>query len=189
MNSLGNVMSFSPEDLVDRSGFIPKNYHHLYPHAYDDLVFIIYQPVNYKYEGRRSSLVPLLQWFIFVFVASLILYALRLIVKRKPARATRVCKVGGETLNNYLDSFVDSLAVFLGSALRKFGNCRAERWFLISFSIFGLVFRIIYTDNLFAMFATPKQNRISSIEQLSNENCWVTLDISIDDDVYYRDKS
>lgn len=33
----------------------------LYPHGFDDLVFIIYQPENFKYEGRQSTITPLLQ--------------------------------------------------------------------------------------------------------------------------------
>lgn len=160
----------------------------LYPHGFDDRVFIIYQPEKFKNEGLRSSITPLLQWLIFVLTASLILHAIREIAKRKRRRVTRNVTYD-HTVTNYLYSFIDSVAVFLGTALDTFGNSRAECWFLVSFSMFGLIFRIVYTDNLFVMFAASTQARITSIDQLFELNIPITVEMTLFDDMYVRSKS
>lgn len=167
---------------------LEKGYH-LYPHGSDDLVFIIYQPETFKNERRRGSIEPLLQWFLLIFSASLVIYALRKIAKRLTRRIT--CNTSDDATPEYfLGSLADSLAVFLGVSLNEFGNSRAERWFLISFSIFGLIFQIIYTDNLFVMFAAATQNRITSIDQLLGANVKLSVDYSLidEDDFYIRSK-
>lgn len=159
------------------------NNYHLYPHGFDDLVFIVYQPEKSRLEGRRGTIAPLLQWLVFVFIASLIVYALRHIAKRRPVSGTAT-----DAVNNYINSFVDSVAVFLGIALHAFGNSRAERWFLISFSIFALIFKIVYTDNLFVMFAATTQNRINSIDQLLEANVRIAVDYTVTDEFYLRSR-
>lgn len=150
----------------------------LYPHAFEDLVFLVFQSkkLNSVDEdtSRRYVLKPICQWSILISLASLILYALRV------ANRQRDCAQHNNAASvYYLVAFVDSVAVFLGVALDKIGKCRAERWFLIAFSVFGLIFRIIYTDNLFVMLTTSNQNRITSIDQLVRENIPITVDFAV----------
>lgn len=149
----------------------------LYPHASEDLIFVIFQLDKSKFvddEVPRSSLKPIFQWFILIFVASCIVYALR-VANRQRHRA----QYGSAAPVYYLVSFVDAIAVFLGIALDKIGKCRAERWFLIAFSVFGLIFRIFYTDNLFSMLTKSNQNRINSIDQLVGANIPIRVDSAI----------
>lgn len=150
----------------------------LYPHKFDDLIFLIYQRENLMGEIARSSATPIMQWLIFISVGALILYALR--------RLTNVVRS-----DHLLGSFVDSMGVFLGVALSRIGNHRVERWFLISFSIFGMLYKALYTDNLFAMFTAPDQNRITSTEQLFQANIPITVAYSLsngDEEFYIRIK-
>lgn len=151
----------------------------LYPYGFDDFIFIIYQSGKLKDEAPRSSLKPIAQWFAIIFIASIFLYVLRTIIKRRKRRiATRVISAD-ETDEYFMFSFIDSVGVFLGNALAKIGDFRAERWFLISFGIFGLIFRIVYTDNLFVMYTESSQNRITSIEQLIQANIPITVDYHV----------
>lgn len=165
-------------------------YYPLYPHKFDDLIFIIYQRGNLKDEAPRSSTKPLTQWLIFTFIAALMLLLLREVVERRNRRLRR--RASNVVTPDYLlGSFVDSMGVFLGVALNRIGNCRAEHWFLISFSVFGLLFRTIYTDNLFVMFTAVNQNRITSIDQLFQANIRISVDYVAskgDDDFYVRNR-
>lgn len=150
----------------------------LYPHSFDDLVFMIFQRGKLKEEAPRSSAKPMLQWFIFVSITTLIMYALRKIIKRRERRLLHI--MNNDAVPDYtLGSFVDSMGVFLGVALNRIGNCRAERWFLIAFSIFGLIFRTFYTDNLFVMFSALEQNRITTVDQLFEANIPISVDTNV----------
>lgn len=163
----------------------------LYPHKFDDLIFIIYQRGKLKDDAPRSSTKPIIQWLIFIFTAAIILFSLRKIVERRNQRLKRYTN-SAETPDYLVGSVVDSMGVFLGVGLNRIGNCRAERWFLISFSVFGLLFNMIYTEYLFAMFTAVNQNRITSIDQLFKANIPITVDewaSNSDDDFYIRIRS
>lgn len=182
-----------PYDLMTASGISDySDYcHPLQPHAFDDMVFIIFQRGKLENETQRSSLKPISQWFILIFVASLILHALRKVNGYLQQRMNRVIK-NGVVPDYYVGSFVDAVAVFLGVALNKLGNSRAERWFLISFSIFGLIFKIFFTDNLFVMLTESNSNRITSIDQLFRANIPITVDydlIILNPQFYIRNKA
>lgn len=159
-----------------RIGFENKYHfsHSLYPHDFDDMVFIIFQHNKLKSETSRTSIIPISQWFAIISIASLIICVLRKISKRFERQTN-----DNDAAEHFLYSFVDAVAVFLGTALQKFGNCRAERWFLVSFAIFGIIFKIIYTDSLFVMFIEPDHNRITSIDQLIQANIPITAEFSI----------
>lgn len=116
-----------------------------------------------------------MQWFIMMFIASLVLYALRETIRQRQRRMTRPLNEL-EASNYYAVSLTDSVAVFLGIVLNRIGHHRAERWFLISFSVFGMLFKIFYTDSLFVMFTEANQNRINSIDQLFQSNLPITVD-------------
>lgn len=148
----------------------------LYPHAFDDLVFVIFQVEKLKVDAPHSSSEQVIQWFVFIFAASLILYALRTINRRLKQRMAHTTNSNAPS-DYFLGSFIDSLAVFLGVGLDSLGRGRAERWFLISFSIFGLVVTIHYTDNLFVMLSTSESNRICSIDQLFRTHIPITYDM------------
>lgn len=154
----------------------------LYPHRYDDLVFMIFQRGKLMEDLPRSSITPIMQWFLIIFIASLVLHFLRTTVKQRSPRNLRPINDAGMVRENCSVSFVDSVAVFLGIALEKLGNGRAERWFLISFSIFGLIFRIFYTDNLFVLFTAADEHRITSIDQIFDANIPITVDYAIVND-------
>lgn len=157
----------------------------LYPHDFDDLIFIIYQHNKWIDEAPRSSAKPILQWFVFILAAAFILYAIRTVARRLARQMNRRYRDDGAP-DYLIGSFVDSMGVFLGVALHTIGNSRAERWFLISFSIFGLVFKMFYTDNLFVTFTTSTQNRVTSIDQLFQRNYPISVDYSVTNgDVYY----
>lgn len=64
-------------------------YYPLYPHKFDDLVFIIYQRGNLKDQVPRSSTEPLTLWLIFTFITALMLLLLREIVERRNRRLNR----------------------------------------------------------------------------------------------------
>lgn len=117
---------------------VGKTNYQLYPHDFDDLVFMIYQHGNVMNKAPRSSVKPILQWLIIIVIAALILHGLRKIVKRREQRILHISN--NNAAPDYLvGSFVDSVGVFLGVALHRIGNRRTERWFLISFSLFGLL--------------------------------------------------
>lgn len=147
----------------------------LYPHGFDDLVFLIFERSKLRDDVRRSPITPILQWFIIITIASIIIYGLRKIAQRRVRRILRM--VGDEDVPEYyVYSFVDSVGVFLGTAINKFGTIRAECWFLVAFSVFGMIFKMIYTDQLFAMFLQPNPTRITSIEQLIDANIQIFTD-------------
>lgn len=129
--------------------------HLLYPHDADDFVFLIYQTGRMRTVGMKSTAIPILQWLIIILLCSLVLYALRLFAG------------GRNTIVSYLLSFTDSVAIFMGSALNKISNNRPERCFIICFSIFGLIFKSIFTGNLFVMYQMQDENRIRTINQLN----------------------
>lgn len=162
----------------------------LYPHRFEDLVFIIYQRGKLKDEVPRSSTKPIVQWIIFIFIAAIILFVLRKVFGRNEQLSHRI---NSDTAPDYfLGSFVDSTGVFLGIGLNRIGNSRAERWFLISFSVFGLLFNMIYTEYLFATFTAIDNNRITSIDQLLKANIPITVDdwaTLADGDFYIRIRS
>lgn len=164
----------------------------LHQHKYDDLVFVINEPGNFSDEPQHSSLESLLHWFMFIFVASLNAYAFRQIATRLERHATRN-RGDDDAINNFLYSFVDSVAVFMGRAIHKFGYSRAERWFLIAFAIFGLILRTLYTGHSFCMCTTPAQDqhqeRFSSIDQLLEANLRITVDYSAVDELYVQTKT
>lgn len=145
---------------------------------------------NFLYESPKSSIVPMLQWFIFIFVVSLILYVSRKIAQRKK-QEVQLNRAEVKAVTNYMYSFINAMAVILGTALGKFGNSRTECWFLVSFSMFGLLFRIVYTDNLFSMFATSTSHCISSIDQMIAANISMSVDRTVGDvfDVRFRNVS
>lgn len=152
--------------------------HPLYPHDFDDLVFIVYQRGKFKQTVPHSSLTSIAQWFLIIFVVSILLYALRRINKWQRRRLTHsVNRI--EAPEYFLFSFIDSLAVFLGTSLHRFGNSRAERWFLVSFAIFGLIFKCIFTDNLFIMYTTKNLDRITTIDQLFEANIPITVESAV----------
>lgn len=124
-----------------------------------------------------------MEWFIIIFIASLVLYVMRRIVKRRTRASPGSIYHRGVAPNYYLISLVDSVAVFLGVAMERLGNGRSERWFLNSFSIFGMFYRIFYTDNLFVLLTTGEQFRITSIDQLVEANIPITVDVLILDDI------
>lgn len=128
----------------------------LYPHGQDDRVIVIYQRDKSPSTRGRGSFKPILEWFVIIFIASIMLHAVRVIGRQHFNRI----------VGNYPISFIDSLAVFLGNSLAIFGTRRAERWFLVSLSVFGLIFRAIYTDSLFVMFTDTNQDRLTTIDQL-----------------------
>lgn len=160
----------------------------LYPHQFDDLIFVIFQRIDLKNGATRSSAQPIVQWLVFTMIAALILFVLREVVQRREQRLNRPIK-DATAPDFLLGSFVDSIGVFLGVGLSKFGNCRAERWFLISFSVYGLIFKMIYTENLFVMFTAVNQNRITSIDQLFQANIPITVGTTVsngDEEFYIR---
>lgn len=163
----------------------------LYPHRFEDLVFIIYQRGKLKDEAPRSSTKPIFQWIIFIFIAAVILFVLRRAFKLNEQQLSH--RINNDATPDYfLGSFVDSMGVFLGIGLNRIGNSRAERWFLISFSVFGLLFNMIYTEYLFATFTAIDHNRITSIDQLLKANIPITLDdwaTIADGDFYIRIRS
>lgn len=142
---------------------------------------MIYQRGNLKNEAPRSSIEPIMQWLVFIFLAAIVLYILRLVMKRRNRRLTRRMNKTASP-DYFLGSFVDSMALFLGVGLNRIGDCRAERWLLISFSVFGLLFNMIYTEYLFAMFTAVNQIRITSIEQLFHANIPIYIDIGVSND-------
>lgn len=147
----------------------------LMSHGGDDCVFIIFQHGTRVFGMTRRTKLDILQWFIFIFVAALILYGLRKMIVRREGRLIR--RIDNDAAPDYfLGSFADSMGVFLGVALNTISRHRAERWFLISFSIFGMFFKIFFTDNLFVMLTEPIQNRITSIEQLFQQNLPMNVD-------------
>lgn len=146
-----------------------------YPHTFDDLVFIIYQHGKLKDELPRTSAESIMQWLIFIFAAAIILFTLRETIERRKRRSNHRIN-NAATPDYFLGSFVDSMGIFLGVALSRIGLCRAERWFLISFSVFGLFFKMIYTEYLFAMFTAVDQDHITSIDQLFQANIPITVD-------------
>lgn len=166
------------------------SYYPLYPHAFDDFVFLIYQRGKLTDDLPRSSSKPLLQWLIFMLIAAMILFSLRKFVERRERRLTCRTNIAAAP-DFFFGSFVDSMGVFLGVGLKRIGICRAERWFLISFSVFGLFFTTIYTNNLFVMLTAVNQSRITSIDQLFRTNIPITVDhwVSSDDDFAIRIKS
>lgn len=129
------------------------------PHGQDDRVIVIYQRDELPLRGR-GSFIPILEWFAIILVASIVLHAVRVIGRRRNGQAF------DRIIEHYLICFIDSLSVFLGNSLAIFGTRRAERWFLVSLSVFGLVFRAIYTDSLFVMFTDTNQGRITTIDEL-----------------------
>lgn len=76
----------------------------------------------------------------------------------------------------YSTAFIDSVATFLGNAIDKVSNNRPERCFIIGFSIFGLVFKILYTDHLFQLFQSIEDNRLSTLSQLIDQNIPIYVD-------------
>lgn len=143
----------------------------LQPHTFDDLVFLIFQHGMLEDGKIRSTLLPIILWLVFILAASLVLYALRLI-RNRLANATN----NAVSPDHFLGSFVESMGVFLGVAFNRLGHSRAERWFLISFSIFGLIYKIHYTDNLFITRMDSSSNRIITIDQLFRTNMPITAD-------------
>lgn len=153
----------------------PKAYP-LYPHEFGDLVFLIYQYGKLTDRPPRSSAKAISLWFALTLSTTLILFAIRTIANCSNRR-TRHTRENFES--DYLvGSFVDTMAVFLGVALNTIGNNRADRWFLISLSIFGLFFKMIQTDSLFVMYTAPNQNRITSIDQLYRTGLTIYADPS-----------
>lgn len=179
-------MVVRPISLYDDYYFNP-----LYPHDFEDLVFIIFQCDKLKGDVQLSSVTPIAQWFIIIFLASIIIHGLRTIVKRRERRILRIIS-DDEAPENYVYTLVDSVGVFLGTAIEKFGNCRAECWFLVAFAVFGMLFKMIYTDQLFAMFIQSNPTRINSIDQLIDANIPIFTDPAINkemDNVQIRIKS
>lgn len=90
-------------------------------------------------------------------------------------------KLGGKrnTFASYLISFVDSLAIFLGNSLNRIGNNRPERCFIVAFSIFGLIFKTIYTGNLFVTYQQHGDHRIQTINEMNQLNITFYVDGNI----------
>lgn len=132
----------------------------LYPHDADDYLFLIYQSgqLNHTRDVMKSTAVPILQWFAIIFLCSLVLYVLR------------ISSSGRNTNVGYLMAFIDSVAIFLGNALRKVSNNQPEGCYIIAFSIFGLIFKTIFTGNLFVMYQQQTDHRIRTINQLNQLN-------------------
>lgn len=131
-----------------------------YPHDMDEYVFIIYQVGQMK-KGETaltSTATPILQWLAIIMACSLVLQMLR--------RFTREQNV----ISHRLTSFSDSVAIFLGTALNRISNNRPERIFFICFSLFGLIFKTIYTGNLFVMYQMHSDSRMTTVNQLAERN-------------------
>lgn len=150
--------------------------HCFHPHDFDDRVFVIYQHDKLPQTRGRSSFKPILQWLAIVFFASIILFALRYITKW---RQRRTSQNSAGIVEHYLITFVDSQAVFLGNALPTFGGGSVERWFLVSFSIFGMILKAIYTDSLFVMFTEANYGRFTTVDQLLESGIKILRDINM----------
>lgn len=139
----------------------------LYPHDFDDLVFIVHQRHRGDSYMPRHILKPFIQWFISIIIAMVVMFVLRVLMIMR--RESKLPKRSRKSFPR--PSFVNSMAVFFGMASYGFGKCRAERWFLVSYAMFGLFLRIVYIDSVFLLFTTTSTNsKIVTVEQLSNAN-------------------
>lgn len=134
----------------------------LYPHTFDDFVFLISHDRLPNSEMQESAVRPIALWCCIIVVCSFILFILR--------------KLTAADAVNYSTSFIDSVAAFLGNAIEKLSSNRSERCFIIGFSIFALVFKILYTDHLFQLFQSNGDNRVSTLSQLIDQNITVYVD-------------
>lgn len=144
------------------------------------MVFIVFQRErgDLQTETLHSSFKPIFQWFVFISAGAVILYGIRQINRRLKSQTIHTTN-SDRAPDYFLGSLVDSVAVFLGVALIRLDDCRAARWFLISFSIFGMIFKIFFTDSLFVMLTTSNSNRITSIDQLLRTNIPIYVDFDV----------
>lgn len=137
-----------------------RNEYRLYPHDTLKYVFMIFRAGKME-TGKHVSktiTIPILQWLAIIVVCSFVLRTLRRSARQQIARD-----------NRFMAPFIDSMAIFLGNALHRVSHNRSERVFLIFFSIFGLIFKTICTGNLFVMFQTQSDDRITTLDQLAQQ--------------------
>lgn len=134
----------------------------LYPHTFDDFVFLVFHDRLSRSEMQKSAIRPIALWCCIMVVCSFVLFIYR--------------KFIGARTGNYSTSFLDSVAAFLGNAIDKICSNRPERCFIICFSIFGLVFKILHTDHLFQLFQSVEDNRLSTLSQLIDHDIPVYVD-------------
>lgn len=137
----------------------------LYPYGFDDFIFIIYQRGKLKDEAPRSSLKPIAQWFALIFIASLLLYILRIIIKRRKRRISARIISDTETDEYFMFSAIDSVGVFWAMHSKKLAilELNAGSWFRLE----CLDWFLESPTPTIYLSCTPNQVRIASL-QLNN---------------------
>lgn len=115
----------------------------------------------------KRTVTPILRWMAIIAGCSFVLYMMRKFAQRRVPERTQ-----------FTLAFIDSLAIFLGKVLRKININRPERVFLVYFSIIGLVFKTIYTGNLFVLFQMRSDDRITTLNQLARQNIILYTDFA-----------
>lgn len=137
-----------------------RNEYLLYPHDSLEYVFIIFQAGKLKSMNAFTRITtPILQWLVIIAASAIVLYILRTFAQERIVRDDRLTAL-----------FIDSVAIFVGSALNKLSSNRPERVYFIFFTIFGMILKISYTGELFVMFQSHDHHRITTLNQLARQD-------------------